>query len=209
MPIAYMENAEISSMVNAGGEYQKSAKTGLRNPSPSEIGADFPTFVKDGDGIRQESSNTVSSDVVIARNPNPIGEVNGEPVYNEWLVPKATAIKNYGQPVVDSLGDEFGFFKKQATVKAIELTDDVMASLGAKGDTLEIAVSWSPEPMMAKVGDYLTSGGYSISKHDMADYELVSSPKLSDSIDIASRLGNFQANKRGAPAVSSETKLSM
>ena len=62
---------------------------------------------------------------------------------------------------------------------------------------------------MAKVGDYLTSGGYSISKHDMADYELVSSPKLSDSIDIASRLGNFQANKRGAPAVSSETKLSM
>ena len=49
-----------------------------------------------------------------------------------------------------------------------------MEILGIKGDTLDIKVSWSPEPMKAKLGDFLTDGGYSISAHDMhSTYEPV------------------------------------
>lgn len=170
-----MKNEEVSNLINSGEVYQKSAKTDLRLPTPSEIGKEFPTYVKDGDTVRKESSNIVGNNV-IARNSTVLGlDSAGKEIYNEWLVPTDIAIKNYGAEAIGSLSDtEFSSHKKQAKLKAIELTPEIMKTLGVEGDTLNIKVSWSPEPMMAKVGDHITDGGYSVSKHDMKDYEVVS-----------------------------------
>lgn len=86
----------------------------------------------------------------------------------------ATAVKNYGQDVVDGLTpDQFTNHKKKALLKGVTLTSEIMGMLGVSGDTLEIKVSWSDEPMVAKVGDVITDGGYSVSQHDMKDYEKV------------------------------------
>ena len=54
------------------------------------------------------------------------------------------------------------------TVRMIELDQAAFDALGVEGDELAITVSWSPEPMIAKRGDYLTDAGYSVSANDMA-----------------------------------------
>ncbi len=173
--VEYLKNEIIAQQLKAGPVYIKSAETGLRLPKSQEVGTEFVTYVKHGDGIRVESNTPIIKECVIARNKNIIGKNDKqENVYNEWPIPMATAIKNYGQEVIDGLqSDIFTYHKKKATVSAIELTPFVMQQLGLSGDTLNIKVSWSPEPMVAKLGDYLTSGGYSISQHDMKDYEPV------------------------------------
>ena len=172
--IENLQNEEVKALIDNAPSFQKSALTGLRNPQLSEMGQEFITYVLKDGALRVESKNTVSEDVVVARNPGVIGQIDGKDVYNEWLVPKATAIKNYGESVVSGLTDEVTYHKKQATIKAVELTSDIMEKLGVKGDVLNIKVSWSPEPMVAHVGDYITNGGYSVSQKDMKDtYEPV------------------------------------
>lgn len=131
------------------------------------------TYVKNGDSVRIESTSTVSATCVIARNLEILGQVNGKDVCNEWPISLATAVKNYGQDVIDALGHEFTLHKKKATVKAIMLTPEVMNILGVQGHILDIPVSWSDKPMQAQIGDYLTTGGYSISAHDMSAYEKI------------------------------------
>lgn len=174
MPINFLENKEVQNLLKAASLYQKSAKTWLRKPSSSELGKDFITYVKDGDAYRKESSNTVGENI-IARNITVLGkDEKGNDIYNEWLVPVETANKNYGKEVIDVLSsEEFTAHKKKATLKAIELIPKIMKILGVEGSKLEIKVSWSPEPMIAHVGDFLADGGYSISKTDMKDYEKV------------------------------------
>lgn len=54
MPIEYLQNAQVATLINNGSTYQKSAQTGLRKPRPEEIGATFNTYVKHEDGIREE-----------------------------------------------------------------------------------------------------------------------------------------------------------
>lgn len=166
MSIKYLENSQVASLIQQGKTYQKSALTGLKKLK-------FQTFVKDGDSVRMESECFLPG-CVIARNPGVIGtDKQGNDIYNEWPISIETAVKNYGQEVVDSLTDDFTYHKKKATLQAIELTQEILNILGVQGDTLEISVSWSDQPMLAKIGDYLSSGGYSVSAHDMQGYELV------------------------------------
>lgn len=176
MTIEYLKNETVAKLINDGEVFQKSALTGLRLPTESEIGQDMITYVNHEGQIRKESSTKITKDVVLAKNLNSIGlNEQGKEVFNEWPIPMVTAVKNYGQEVVDNLSHEtFTNHKKKATLKGIVLTPEVMTLLGVSGDTLEIKVSWSDEPMMAKVGDVITDGGYSVSKHDMQDYEKVS-----------------------------------
>lgn len=94
-------------------------------------------------------------------------------IYNEWPISLDVAVKNYGQDTIDNLTTPNSAHKKLAIITAIELTPDIMAELGLNGDTLEFTVAWSSEPMIAKIGDYLTDAGYSISQHDMKSYELI------------------------------------
>lgn len=179
--IEYLGNPRIKEMIENGTEYKKSEVTFLRKPAKYEIGNRWITYVGDEkypDGYRVESNSaSVGADDVIARNGKVLGYTNGEPVYNEWPIGKPTVVKNYGQEIYDGLTDDFVGHKKKATVKAIEITRDVMNKLGVKGDVLEVKVSWSDKPMIAHLGDYLTSGGYSISKENMKDYDVINTQK--------------------------------
>lgn len=182
----YLKNAVLAQEIGNAPEFIKSASTMLRIPTSQEVGSDLNTFVKTGAGVRQEAANTISSDCIIARNPQPISDAPLQ--YNEWIIERPVAIKNYGQEVIDGLSSEFGSYKKINTIKAVELTPEIMNILGVEGDSLNITVSWSPEPMIAKVGDYLTNEGYSISKNDMlATYEPAS---LSDGVRAFGNLFN-------------------
>lgn len=170
----YLKNDDVANLINNSATYRKSAKTALRVPSKNELNTDMPTYVKDGDTVRQESTSTITEDKVIARNLLPIGKNSqGVEIYNEWPISKEVAIKNYGQEVVDTLTEQFSEHKKIQSLKAITLTPEIMSLLGVEGDTLDITVSWSDIPMKAKIGDSITNGGYSISKHDMQDYEVI------------------------------------
>lgn len=164
----YLENANVAATIAGAPKYQKSEKTGLRNPVAEEMFRPFTTYVKDGDGVRAESKNTVTGNDVIGRNPDPIGTGPNGPIYNEWLIPRDVAVKNYGAEAIESLTGEFSNHRKSSLIRATKLTQATLDELGVSGDILEITVDWSPEPMKAKLGDYLTDGGYSISAHDMA-----------------------------------------
>lgn len=175
MSIDYLNNPVVKVLIENADIYQKSTLTSLRKPTEEEIDVELITYVKDNDEIRQESITMISDKVILARNLNPICEDrNEQTIYNEWTIPIETAIINYGQDVVDNLTYEYTNHKKNATLKGIELTQDIIDILGGNGDTLEIKVSWSEEPMLAIIGDTLTDGGYSISKNDMQDYEMLS-----------------------------------
>lgn len=173
--IRYLDNQALNLHLEQHGKtYRKTAETLLRLPSPDEIGKTLITLVKDGDFIRQESSLSVAPSHILARNPQPIcTDSNGNDIFNDWAIEQSTVVKNYGQATVDGLTHQFVGHKKLATVQAIELTGKIMELLGVTGETLLIQVEWSKEPMVAVTGDYLTSGGYSISQHDMRQYECI------------------------------------
>lgn len=173
--IEYLNNSLVYNRFKDASLYQKKALTLLRFPSPSEIGTTLITYVKDleAGSVRVESSVVISEGQVLARNPDSIGEEKGNLVYNEWVISPEVIVKNYGQDVLDSLTDIFQPFRKSALLKAILLTPEIMADLNVEGDYLPIKVNWSNTPMMAKIGDYLTSEGYSIAADNMCDYVLV------------------------------------
>lgn len=174
----YLKNKEIQLLIANAPSYQKSSLTGLRIPELHEFGKEFNTYViKDGE-LRVESHNIISKNVIVARNPGVIGQFDGKDIYNEWLISKEVALKNYGEQVISHLSQQFTEHKKQATIQAIELTPEIMDKLGVQGHILYITVSWSTDPMIAHVGDYLTNAGYSISSYDMKNtYEIVSNTK--------------------------------
>jgi hypothetical protein len=172
--IEYLKNEKISELINKSPSYRKSAETLLRLPHDSEINQKFLTYVKHDNTLRVESTNTVNLETIIARNPEIIGSLDSNQIYNEWLITQPVAIKNYGAQILYGLTNQFKPYKKFATIKALEITPSILQTLGVSGDTLNIKVTWSPEPMIAKLGDYLTDSGYSISKNDMTNtYEIV------------------------------------
>lgn len=191
--IEYLNNVEVKGLIDNAPSYQKAALTGLRNPQPNELGKQFTTYVLKDGLLRVESNNTVTDDVVVARNPGVIGQIEGKDIYNEWLVPKVTAIKNYGESVVSGLGTEITEHKKQATIQAVEITPEILKTLGVEGDVLNIKVSWSSEPMVAHLGDFITDSGYSVSSNDMKNtYEPVS-----PAVEVKNRIKEFRNSSLG------------
>lgn len=168
----YLQNKTIKILLDNAPNYRKKSITLLRLPTEDEIGEQFITYVADDKDIRIESKSIITKNKIIARNPNAIGYVNQEEIYNEWPIDKDTVIKNYGKNVLDQLTFEFQPFQKISTIKAIKLTRKILNELGLN-DILEIDVDWSEEPMIAKIGDYITDQNYSISATDMKDYEKV------------------------------------
>lgn len=167
--VDYLAHPDIAARLAKAPSYVKLAKTLLRLPVAEELGQTMATIVLGVDGLRPEAKDTITPEVVIARNPGPIGsDAAGQPIFNEWLIPRETVARNYGQAVLDGLTHEFCAHRKIDTVRAIELDEQVLSTLGVKGDQLAIDVWWSPEPMVARRGDFLTDDGESISAHDMA-----------------------------------------
>lgn len=176
MDISYLDHPNfINKIEQQGLIFRKKEKTGLRLPRAQELGQPFPTFVKSGDKIRRESVSVINRNSVIARNAEIVGkDEEGADIYNEWLMPTETAIKNYGAEIIYGLsGNNFSYHHKKILVKAIEITPVILEELGSLNDSLNIKVNWSIEPMVAKLGDFLTHEGYSISAHDIKSYEVV------------------------------------
>ena len=174
--IEYLKNNAVAAMFSIAPSYKKKAQTLLRKPYVFEVGLEMPTFVKTDEGLRVESKTVIGETSVIARNTKVIAvipELDNFQVHNEWPIQHEIAVTNYGANVIASLTGEFRPFQKCAMVKVVKLTKEVMNTLGVEGSTLEIKVDWSDKPMLAKIGDYLSDGGHSISKQDMKAYELI------------------------------------
>lgn len=156
-----------------GVRFRKSAKTLLRRVREGEVGSELVTYVKADGGVRVEARAVLERGAVVARN----GGDFGGGVFNEWTIGEEGVKKNYGVEVFEGLGEEFVGYRKVGEVVAIELTRgrfercEQMGSV--EGEDVLIAVSWSKEPMRARVGDWLTSVGYSISGVDMGAYERI------------------------------------
>lgn len=62
------------------------------------------------------------------------------------------------------MSEDFKPFQKTATITAAVLTKELLDIIFplTSGNELPIKVDWSPQPMVAHVGDYLTNAGYSI-----------------------------------------------
>lgn len=170
--IAYLTNPTIFTLLQNAPSYQKKSITMLRRATEYEVGAELVTYVKDqSTGLpRKESSVKILESHIIARNPATIGEIDGQPIFNEWVISPDVVIKNYGRVVFDNLKDTFQAHRKQALLKAIPFTPDIGKELGVEGTQLPIKVTWSDEPMIAEIGDYLTDQGYSVAAENMTDY---------------------------------------
>ena len=162
VPVSFQAVPEIMVKFDGAEEYRKKAVTLGRLPHKVEMGKQFPTYVAGEDGKPVlETENTVTDDVVIARNPLPVVGA----VYNEWLVPKDAWQSTYGElPMFDT----FMPFKRIKSIKAIPITDDILNLLGsADGETAVIDVEWNDAGMKVYKDGYLTDGGYGIAPEEM------------------------------------------
>lgn len=172
----FMEVEGIATLVKGGIRFQKVKTTLLRLPMSDEIGEEFPTYVKDEtseNGIRIESVATIGESDILARNDQVLSYNEDIPIYNECPIGVDIAIKNYGKDVIDSLTTEFTAHRKQATVTAYEITKEFLDTFNEGKPEFKFSVSWSTEPMVAVIGDWLTTEGYSISQHNIIDYARV------------------------------------
>ena len=109
----------------------------------------------------------MTDSVVIASMSEPIvGEV-----YNQWLVPKDTWQKTYGNLPTST---EFKPFKRIKTIKAIKIDDELLKLLGSEdGKTAIIKVSWDEQGMKVYKDGYLADYEYGIAPQEMQEnYEL-------------------------------------
>lgn len=179
VPVEYLAHPAAQGLFEAAAVYAKRETTAQRLPSASEIGSALRTYKAnpaDPAGYSLESEIDVHPGMVMARNSNlELGrDAGGAPIFNDWAIPRETVERNYGADVLASLGWEFREHRKKATVRAVRLTDGLLARLGAEpGEPLAIKAPWSSEPMTAHEGDFLTDQGYPISAANMLDYDLV------------------------------------
>lgn len=179
------KNEYITKMFNDGlyKSYRKKEATLLRKPLTPEIETVLHTYV----GGHKESSSIIKNNSVIARNIMPIDDI-----YNEWVISYDEAVKIYGKNEIDSLTCEFTPLLKKQIIKAIKLTENVFKDLSASEpasagsctrqglnlkEAIYIKVSWSNEPMVGKINDYLTSTGYIIAEKFIDSYELITEGK--------------------------------
>lgn len=168
-PVVFQDIPALMAQFDSAQVYRKKASTLGRLPHRSELDRVLPTYVADENGKPiQETENTITNVVVIARHPEPVSGA----VYNEWLVPMETWLETYGALPQSA---EFESFKRVKTIKAIPITDAVLAQLGSQdGETAQIAVDWNAQGMTVYKGGYLTDGGYGIAPQEMKQtYERV------------------------------------
>lgn len=167
-PVEFQNIPEIMNKFESADLYVKKSATLGRLPEASELGSDFPTYVSDGKGgYSLETRNVMTDSVVIASMPEPIvGEV-----YNQWLVPKDTWQKTYGNLPTST---EFKPFKRIKTIKAIKIDDEMLKLLGSEdGKTAIIKVSWDEQGMKVYKDGYLADYEYGIAPQEMQEnYEL-------------------------------------
>lgn len=169
--INYKLNGEVMALFHFAPAYKKLEKTYFRLPKKEELGTKLITYVKNPNGVgyRKEAEIDIPENRVIARNDYIVGyDENGDTIYNVWTKPFKEVIDSYGMKAFDSLTTEFQAYSQIVPIKLLEITPEIMKMLGLEGaNELPIEVTWSKEPMIALVGDFLTQNGYSISQIDV------------------------------------------
>lgn len=114
-PVEIQKIPEIMALFDHAETFRKKAITFGRLPYNEEIDTDFPTYVSNGKGgYKLETTNVVTDDVVIARNPEPVvGHI-----YNQWLVPFSKWKELYGE-LPDS--SDFKPYQRLKTIKPLKL----------------------------------------------------------------------------------------
>lgn len=159
----YLENEKIKALFERDSfEAKKSFTLGSTKPGAESIveNGELVSYVKvNGQIVEEDVRNKLGDDKVVARNPEPLGELNGKVVYNEWLVEKDVWMKNYGVEPTDT----FEPYERIESIKALVITDEILEILGSTdGETAKISVSWNPSGMTVFKGGVLTDGGYGI-----------------------------------------------
>lgn len=120
-----------------------------RLPNAEELGKQHVTYVPDPDGnIIVEGTNVHAAGKIIVRFPISIGELDGEPVYNEWLVKEPDFVKKYGGEI--PIGTDWEAFQKTGIEKFAVIDEALMTIFGApSGETkVKVGVSWAADGTM-------------------------------------------------------------
>jgi len=167
-PVEFQKIPEIMAKFESSQLFRKKTPTLGRLPAEEELGTQFPTYVSDGQGgYSLETNNVMTDTIVVASMPTPIvGEI-----YNQWLVPKETWAKTYGELPTST---EFKPFKRIKTIKAVKIDDEMLNLMGSEdGKTAIIKVSWDVNGMKVYKDGYLADYEYGIAPEEMAqNYEL-------------------------------------
>ncbi|MGF1699483.1 hypothetical protein L4D09_04080 [Photobacterium makurazakiensis] len=168
-PVSFQDIPQVMVKFDNAPEYQKKALTYGRLPHDVEIGRVLVTYIADEEGKPEiETKNIVTEQIVIARNPEPVSGA----VYNEWLVPQEQWALTYGEV---PMFDRFMPFQRVKSIKAILITDEILALLGSEdGNTAVIDVEWTEQGMTVYKDGYLVDAGYGIAPDEMKKtYKLI------------------------------------
>lgn len=173
MPVAFLTFDAVQSELEVAPKYRKMEETQLRLIRTDEISKKFVSYILDeNQTIQRETKNTMTTTKVVARNPIALDHVKD--IYNEWLIEMDEVVENYGRDTLEALTYTFSNHTKIKPIKAIPITPAIMTlfkKAGAVDDNnlIHIMTPWGRK-MKAQENDFLTEGGYSISKHDMKAY---------------------------------------
>lgn len=174
-PIDYLNHSYFKHLLSQAPLYQKVALTGLRKVYDHEVGRPFTTWVeRTSDGGSKKTLDLEIQVVpktgdIIATHPYWITDDSSiEPQRNAWVLSRQRAEELYGTEAIDTLSEHITWHRKIKPLRALQLTAKHFKHLCPSPDLFLIAVPWSAEPMKARLGDYLTSEGYSISQEDFS-----------------------------------------
>ncbi len=176
-PINYLANSYFQSQLKTAPYYRKKTMSLLRQPLPEELGKLMTTYVKctASSGYRIESQTLIDKNYIMARNDEILGYCSkGRPIFNDYPIPIDTLIKNYGN-ILEFLTLEYRQFQKIAVIKCVELDAVMLQSLTHQTQDPQIFLSIPGQTLVMKavLGDYLSGLGYSISSHNMKNYEKI------------------------------------
>lgn len=163
-PLVQADAPEVQSFVNANSLPFRMKQILARLPNAEELGKQHVTYVPDPDGnIIVEGTNVHAAGKIIVRFPISIGELDGEPVYNEWLVGGADFVKKYGGDIPS--GTDWEAFQKSGIEQFAVIDETLMTIFGApSGETkVKVGVSWAADGTM-----WAIRGGFATGYHVIA-----------------------------------------
>lgn len=162
--IVSAEDPRVQEYVNANAKNFKMKPIAARLPTADELGQQHCTYVVDPDGhVIVEGTNVHADNKIVVRFPEPIGELDGQPVYNEWLVKEPDFIKKYGGQV--PTGTDWETFQKSGTESFAVIDENLMSMFGAGDgeDKVKVGVSWAADGTM-----WAIKGGFATGYHVIA-----------------------------------------
>lgn len=168
-----LEISEITDLLDSSTEeYIRTIPIEARLAKIEDCKTSLITYISDGNGgVIQETSKAITDikqGLIIARNPNPLPNKQGETIYNAWPIYQETWQKNYiGAPTA-----KWQKFSRKSAMhkKGIIITAEILKLLGnSDGNKACFEAPWGG-PMWAVKDGLLTDEGYTIAPEVIAEY---------------------------------------